>query len=68
MGRYAVYVNHPNDKAFVHHESCSFAKVGTGTLATGYWQKWFDTGDIARAWAKRTGKSLVKDCYFCRVH
>ena len=31
-----VYINEPNDKAFIHHAECSFCNFGKGLVAEGH--------------------------------
>ena len=64
-----VYINEPNDKAFIHHAECSFCNFGKGLVAEGHSNngKWigpFNEHD-ARKQAKASGKKHVRWCGHC---
>lgn len=64
-----VYVNEPNDKAFVHEASCSFCNNGQGMTnlklaSNGQWLGPFDQ-ERAVAHALNSGKINIRWCGRC---
>ena len=56
-----VYINEPNDKAFIHHAECSFCNFGKGMVAEGHSSngKWIGPFNTMREYRQRyPGKSM----------
>ncbi|TRO51108.1 hypothetical protein E2P63_05235 [Candidatus Bathyarchaeota archaeon] len=50
MGNYVVYVNHPNNKAFIHSTTCGYyIHRKSIDVKTGYWSTVFKTRKDAEA-------------------
>lgn len=64
-----VYLNHPNNKALIHHADCSHCNHGEGRTAvkSTYNGQWHGPLDelAARMKASRSGKSLIRWCKLC---
>ena len=64
-----VYVNHPNDKALIHHADCPHCNHGEGRTAmkSAYNGQWHGPYDESTAIMKasRSGKSLTRWCKLC---
>ena len=65
MGMYVVYVNHPNNKAFIHLTSCVYYVSREDQDASGYWSKEFKTMTEAEDFANKTQKQNIRPCYAC---
>ncbi len=64
-----VYVNEPNDKAFVHLAECSHCNSGKGRMQdkldhNGRWEGPFDEGR-AKIVARNSGKKTIRWCSVC---
>jgi len=63
---YVVYVNHPNNKAIVHSTSCTwYMKRKRDVTHNGYWTEPIDDFDMAKTFAKNTGKARIDTCAYC---
>lgn len=62
---FVVYVNTPNNKALVHDARCAFYRKNKGITLNGFWSDELTTLDGAMAYARLTGKALVRPagCY-----
>jgi hypothetical protein len=65
MSRYVVYVNRPNNKAFIHLASCGWYVGREDRDASGYWSKEFETLKEAEDFAKSTQKRNIRKCLKC---
>jgi len=68
-GLFWVYVNEPNDKAFVHQASCSHCNDGQGVASeklasNGQWLGPYDR-ERAEKHALSSGKKTIRWCGFC---
>ena len=63
---WVVYVNHPNNKAIVHSDSCHrYRNRRREKTHNGYWEGKFGDFDEARAFAHSTQKKKTDCCAFC---
>jgi hypothetical protein len=63
---YVVYVNHPNNKAMVHHTDCGkYTYRRRDRTMSGYWSEAFPTLQEALEYAASTGKRNIGTCAFC---
>lgn len=63
---YVVYVNHPNNKAMVHHTGCGkYTSRRRDRTMNGYWSRTYDTRPEAQRYARDTGKANLGTCAFC---
>jgi len=61
---FRVYVNHPNNKAIVHRDSCGCYR-GIDKTHNGYWKHGFETAEQALEFARNTGKQIIDFCALC---
>ncbi|MDH5782863.1 MAG: hypothetical protein OEZ35_04260 [Candidatus Bathyarchaeota archaeon] len=63
---YVVYVNHPNNKAIVHRETCRvYVHRRRDDTHNGYWRGLFEKLADAESFARSTGKKRIDTCAFC---
>lgn len=63
---YVVYVNHPNNKAIVHDETCSkYTNRRRNQTHNGFWTEPFESFEEAMKFAKTTGKRRTDTCALC---
>lgn len=63
---YVVYVNHPNNKAIIHSDSCHKHKNRRrDETHNGYWKGLFNDFDEANEFAQSTQKKTIDRCAFC---
>ena len=63
---YVVYVNHPTNRATVHHiECCYYVHRKADRTRNGYWSPTCGTLQEAMIYAHGTGKATVRTCKVC---
>lgn len=62
---FVVYVNHPNNKAFIHRADCDYYLRRKANRPTGSWSSLYSDHSEAHAFALATRKRHVHDASCC---